>query len=116
MATAWQAMRLGIVLYIVPFMFVYSPELLVIGSWPAIALAVARAALGVLCLAGGLQGWLRGRATVTDRALLIAAAVLFIVPSFVADAAAIVLLATVYGLQWTRRDTIITPAPAASLD
>jgi TRAP transporter 4TM/12TM fusion protein len=116
MATAWQAMRLGVVLYIVPFMFVYSPELLLIGSWPAIALAAARAALGVLCLAAGLQGWLRGRATVTDRALLIAAAFLFIVPSFVADAAAIVLLAIVYGLQWTRRDTVITPAPAASLD
>jgi TRAP-type uncharacterized transport system fused permease subunit len=109
-------MRLGVVLYIVPFMFVYSPELLLIGSWPAIALAAARAALGVLCLAAGLQGWLRGRATVTDRVLLIAAAFLFIVPSFVADAAAIVLLAIVYGLQWTRRDTVIAPAPAASLD
>ena len=32
MATAWQAMRLGAVLFIVPFMFVYSPELLMIGS------------------------------------------------------------------------------------
>jgi TRAP transporter 4TM/12TM fusion protein len=116
MATAWQAMRLGVVLFIVPFMFVYSPELLMMGSWPAIALAAARAGLGVLCLAAGLQGWLRCRATLADRALLIAAAGLFIVPSLVADAVAVMLLATIYGLQWTRRAPAIAPATAASLD
>jgi TRAP transporter 4TM/12TM fusion protein len=116
MATAWQAMRLGVVLFIVPFMFVYSPELLLMGSWSAIALAVTRAALGVFCLAAALQGWLRCRATIADRALLLAAGALFIVPSFVADAAALILLATVYGLQWLRRAPEAVPASAASLD
>jgi len=86
------------------------------GSWSAIALAATRAGLGVFCLAAGLQGWLRCRATPADRALLIAAAVLFIVPSFAADAVAVVLLATVYGLQWTRRAPATAPATAASLD
>ena len=44
MATAWQAMRLGAVLFIVPFMFVYSPALLMIGSWAEIVLRTASAA------------------------------------------------------------------------
>ena len=116
MATAWQAMRLGAVLYIVPFMFVYSPALLMIGSWPEIVLAGASAAVGVFCLAAGLQGWLRGRATPVDRALLIGAAVLLIAPRPVADTGGLALLAATYGLQWMRRTPGIVSAPAPSLD
>lgn len=116
MATAWQAMRLGVVLFIVPFMFVYSPELLLMGTWPQIALGFVRAALGVYCLAAGLQGWLRTRATPIDRSLLILAAGLFIVPSFLADVVAAMLLAFVYALQWLRRSPGIAPATAPSLD
>jgi TRAP transporter 4TM/12TM fusion protein len=116
MATAWQAMRLGAVLFIVPFMFVYSPALLMIGPWSQILLAVASAALGVVCLAAGLQGWLRCRATVIDRALLLGAAFLFVVPRPTANLAGLVLLAATYGLQSLRRAPEVASAPAASLD
>jgi TRAP transporter 4TM/12TM fusion protein len=116
MATAWQAMRLGAVLFIVPFMFVYSPELLLIGSWPEILLASGRAAVGIFCLAAGLQGWLRGRAAPLDRALLIAAGILFVVPNFIADLGGAILLGLTWGLQTLRRSGEVAPAPAASLD
>ncbi|MGQ0608989.1 MAG: TRAP transporter permease [Chloroflexota bacterium] len=116
MATAWQAMRLGAVLFIVPFMFVYSPELLMMGTWPAIVIGVARAGIGVFCLAAGLQGWLRCRATLVERAMLILAAALFIVPNVVADVVGLLLLAGVYGLQSLRRVPGIASAPAPSLD
>jgi TRAP-type uncharacterized transport system fused permease subunit len=97
-------------------MFVYSPELLMMGSWPVILLAVARAGLGVFCLAAALQGWMRCRATPAERAMLFGAAGLFIVPNVLADVVALALLAAVYGLQWARRVPGIAPAPAASLD
>ena len=116
MATAWQAMRLGAVLFIVPFMFVYSPELLMLGSWPEILFAFARAGLGIFCLAAGLQGWLRCRATVLDRALLVTAGFLFVVPNLVAGAGGLILLVLTWGLQTLRRASEIAPAPAASLD
>ena len=116
MATAWQAMRLGAVLFIVPFMFVYSPELLMIGSWPEIGLAVTRAGIGIFCLAAGLQGWLRCRATPLDRALLVTAGFLFVVPNLVAGAGGLILLALTLGLQSLRRASEIAPTPAASLD
>ena len=115
MATAWQAMRLGAVLFIVPFMFVYSPELLMIGSWPDILFAFARAGVGVFCLAAGLQGWLRRRATPLERALLITAGMLLVVPNLMADAGGLILLALVWILQSLRAPEI-APAPAASLD
>ena len=116
MATAWQAMRLGAVLFIVPFMFVYSPELLMIGSWPEIGLAVTRAGIGIFCLAAGLQGWLRCRATPLDRALLVTAGFLLVVPNLVAAAGGLILLALAWGLQSLRRASEIAPARAASLD
>jgi TRAP transporter 4TM/12TM fusion protein len=116
MAVAWQAMRLGAVLFIVPFMFVYSPALLMIGTWPEILLAGGTAALGIFCLAAGLQGWLRCRATPLDRALLLVAGFLFVLANPTADAAGLVVLALVYGLQWMRRTPEVAPAPAVSLD
>jgi TRAP transporter 4TM/12TM fusion protein len=112
MATAWQSMRLGAVLYIVPFMFVYTPALLMMGSWSEIAFAVLPACLGVFCLAAGLQGWLRIQATPLERMLLLVAAMLFIVPNLVADAVALALLGAAYGLQTLRRGGPVTPAPA----
>jgi TRAP-type uncharacterized transport system fused permease subunit len=116
MATAWQAMRLGAVLFIVPFMFVYQPSLLMIGPWPQILLAAGTAALGVVCLAAGLQGWLRCRATPVERLLLLAAGILFVAPWLLADLVALVLLVVTYGLQSLRGTPEIAPAPAASLD
>ncbi|MGH7310686.1 MAG: TRAP transporter permease, partial [Candidatus Rokuibacteriota bacterium] len=89
MATAWQAMRLGAVLYIVPFMFVYSPALLATGSLPEIVLATLTAGLGIFCLAAGLQGWLRRLATPVERALLLGAAVALISPGLYTDLAGV---------------------------
>lgn len=102
MATAWQAMRLGVVLYIVPFMFVYSPALLMVGSWSAIALATLTAALGIFCLAAGLQGWLLRRATLFERALLLGAALSLISPGFYTDLTGVVLLGVVLTTQTAR--------------
>jgi len=116
MATAWQAMRLGAVLFIVPFMFVYQPALLMIGPWPQILLAAGTAALGVVCLAAGLQGWLRCRATLVDRLMLFAAGFLFVTPWLLADLVALILLAGTYGLQGLRPAPEIASAPVASLD
>jgi TRAP-type uncharacterized transport system fused permease subunit len=116
MATAWQAMRLGAVLFIVPFMFVYQPALLMMGPWSDILLAFARAAIGVFCLAAGLQGWLRRRTTSLERCLLIAASILFVTPNLIADVIGLILLALVWGLHSARRAAGVTRAPTASLD
>jgi TRAP transporter 4TM/12TM fusion protein len=116
MATAWQSMRLGAVLFIVPFMFVYQPALLMLGSWPEIVQASGTAALGVVCLAAGLQGWLRRRATPVDRALLFTAGFLFVAPWLLADLVALLLLAGTWTLQGLRTVPEVSPAPATSLD
>ena len=114
MATAWQAMRLGAVLFIVPFMFVYQPALLMIGPWPQILLSAGTAALGVICLAAGLQGWLRTRATAVERALLIGAGFLLVIPQPLANLGCVILLLATLGLQSVRNPEIVS-APTGSL-
>jgi TRAP transporter 4TM/12TM fusion protein len=58
MRTGFEAMRLGAVAYIVPFVFVYSPSLLLIGSFAEVALAVITALAGTALLAVALSGFL----------------------------------------------------------
>jgi TRAP transporter 4TM/12TM fusion protein len=116
MATAFQAMRLGAVLYIVPFMFVYAPALLAIGSLPEILVATATASVGIVCLAGGLQGWLLAAATPVERVLLLGAAGTLIVPGLYTDLAGGTLLGLVLLGQTLRTRRQATGAIAPSLE
>jgi TRAP transporter 4TM/12TM fusion protein len=93
------ALKLGATGYIIPFMFVFGPALLLIGSGPGIALAAATATLGVVCLAGGLFGYLFRPASIWQRVLLVAAAVVLIKPGLLTDLAGIGLVAVVAAAQ-----------------
>jgi TRAP transporter 4TM/12TM fusion protein len=84
-ATGWAAMRAAAPAYIVPFMFVYEPSLLLIGDWTTSLYASATAVVGVVLLAGGLFGYFVGPASAWQRALLIASALLLIKPGWVTD-------------------------------
>ncbi len=57
MATGVKAMRFGWLAYIVPFLFVASPTLLLIGSPFAVALALATTVLGIWFASVGLAGY-----------------------------------------------------------
>jgi len=56
MATGFTAMRLGWLAYVVPFLFVYSPTLLMEGDWPSIALATVTAVAGIWLVCCGIMG------------------------------------------------------------
>jgi TRAP transporter 4TM/12TM fusion protein len=81
MATGFEAFRLGIAGFLVPFAFVYQPALLLNGSPLSIALSLAMTAVGVLFLAGGVIGHLSRPLSLLQRCLLLAAACLLVFPS-----------------------------------
>ncbi|ROO24942.1 C4-dicarboxylate ABC transporter [Salinisphaera orenii MK-B5] len=60
MATGFQAMRLGSVIYFIPFLFVLNPALILQGSPVEIAIIFTEAMIGVLLIAGSMQGYLPG--------------------------------------------------------
>ena len=100
-AAGFAAMRAAAPAYIVPFMFVYEPSLLLIvkdwsEQWFQVLLAVISAAIGVIALAGGLFGWFAGPTRAWHRVLLVIAALALIKPGSITDLIGLGLLAVVF--------------------
>ncbi|KAB0266529.1 TRAP transporter permease [Microvirga brassicacearum] len=77
------AFRLGLGKVLVPFVFVFSPSLLLVTSdftWANFALAFIGCALGITCLSASLSGWFLVRTHAWERIVLIIAALLLIAP------------------------------------
>jgi TRAP transporter 4TM/12TM fusion protein len=74
MATGFEAFKLGIAGFLVPFAFVFQPELLLNGSAWQIALTLATTVFGVICLSAGVIGHLFGPLRAVQRTLMIGAA------------------------------------------
>ena len=100
MRTGLQAVRLGIVAYIVPFMFMYDSALLLKGSPAAVALAVVTSVVGVIALAAGVSGYALRRTNWLERILLLAAGVGLIMPGWITDVIGAGVLAAVMLWQW----------------
>jgi len=100
--TGWQSVRFALAGFIVPYMFVFGPPLLMQGHWYEVLWAVFTGAAGTLCLAGGVVGHFLRPATRIERVLLFAAALLLIKPGLLTDGAGFALLAGVVALQRLR--------------
>ncbi|WP_249869275.1 TRAP transporter permease [Oceanobacillus saliphilus] len=94
MKTSVTAFQIGIAAFIVPFMFFYSPELLLLSdSAGAIALAVVTAIVGIYLLAASVQGWFFGRkAPIYVRTILLIGALFFMVSGLISDIAGITVI------------------------
>ncbi len=106
--SGFAAMRAAAPAYIVPFMFVYEPLLLLIVNdwsreWAFVVWSVITASVGVVCLAASLFGWLFTLALAWHRVLLFIAALCLIKPGLITDAIGLALLAVVAAAQLIAR-------------
>ncbi|MDR1625538.1 MAG: TRAP transporter permease [Spirochaetia bacterium] len=85
METGWMAVRFGLCGFIVPFMFVYGPQLILIGSIPEISLAIITACIGTYFLAISLMGYQFTAVPVTLRIVYFVCALCMIMPGWVTD-------------------------------
>lgn len=60
MRTGFEAMRLGSVIYFIPFFFVLNPGLILHASWWEIGVVTVQATIGIALVAAALQGYLVG--------------------------------------------------------
>jgi TRAP transporter 4TM/12TM fusion protein len=97
--TGWAAVRIAAPAYIVPFMFVYEPALLLIGDWTTSLHATISATIGVIALAASLFGYLLTACAMWQRVLLFASALLLIKPGLITDAIGLALLILVVAVQ-----------------
>ena len=102
-ANLWESsvasLRLGATGYIIPFMFVFGPSLLFIGSAGQIIQTAVTAIVGVVCLAAGLSGYLLHRAALWERVLLVASALVLIKPGLTSDVIGFALIAVTLASQ-----------------
>ena len=82
MRTGFAALKFGTTLILVPFSFVYVPELLLQGTAAEITFAAVSYLLGYMALAVAIQGieFFAGPVSMWRRALFLAAAVCFLLP------------------------------------
>jgi len=110
-ASGWAAVKIGAAGFIVPFMVIYEPALLMIGDWPTIIGAFITAFSGILLFAAGLHGFLITKTSYWQRAVLIVAGLLLIDPGLVSDIAGAVLAGVVIFSQLAaRRAAVLAPA------
>lgn len=101
--TAVHATRTAFVAFVVPFMFVYRPALLTLGTWEEILYAIFFAVVGVFVLSAALEGYALRKLTLIERALALAAGLALVVPNAVLDAVGLGLIVALAGLQLLAR-------------
>ena len=83
--TGWQAFRLALAGFIVPFVSVYSPALLLIGSPLSVLWSIVTATIGIFALALGVEGYLKRNLALWERIYLGGSGVLLIDPGLATD-------------------------------
>ncbi|MEE8117565.1 MAG: TRAP transporter fused permease subunit [Gemmatimonadales bacterium] len=101
--TAATALTLASAGFLIPFMFIYGPPLLLVGSPIVVLGTAATAAVGVTALAAATVGFMRRRLAAWERTLLLAAALSLLWPGIVTDVAGVAIVAFSFLRQWRRR-------------
>ena len=81
MKTGFTAFKLGIAAFIVPFIFIFEPALLLMGDWATILQAVFTA----VCLASSMQGWLFTESSPAERVMMFVAGIVLVYPGLLTD-------------------------------
>lgn len=111
MQTGFISMKLGIVAFVVPIMFIFEPSLLWQGTMLDSILATATAIIGVIGLSGALQGWLLRDCNLLERGILLCGGVLLMYPGLATDSIGLVCMAGVFAAQYiqNRKDPLPPP-------
>lgn len=103
MKTGFMAFQLAIAGFIIPFMFVYGPSLILIGSSVDTFINTIGALIGVFALAAGVEGWLYNKTNWIERVCLIIGAFFLISPDLFLDVIGFILLLVAIILQRLKR-------------
>jgi len=93
--TGWAAVKLGATGYVVPFMCVFGPSLMLIGPWHEVLLSCVTASIGVICLAASLHGYFLRTTRWWEQIALLAASLVLIKPGLLSDMVGLVLIGLV---------------------
>ena len=102
--TGINASKLAIAAFIIPYMFVLSPVILMVDATIGnVLLATVTAIIGMVALSSALIGYLVDNCRAYERIILIAGGLMMIKPGMLTDIAGFVLFALVLVSQWQRK-------------
>jgi len=99
----WQGMRFAIAGFLIPYMFVLGPAMVLEGTVFEIVMVVITGTLGVIALAASVQNWLLTRCAGWERIALFVAAITLIKPGWITDVIGATILTIIVLLQLARR-------------
>jgi len=105
MKTAWESMKMGVVIYIVPFFFIFEPSLILQGPLLPSLFHFGTAIVGVYFLAAGFEGYLLtiGGINLPTRVICIGIGLLWAVPEWRVTAIGAGLTIPFLAFLWLRR-------------
>jgi TRAP transporter 4TM/12TM fusion protein len=117
MRTGFEAMRLGSIIYFLPFFFVFNPALIMHGTWQDIVVELATATMGVVFLASAMQGHLVGVGSLRGgwlawgiRGLLLTGGLLLAIPEMITNGAGLlVAMLAVASAKLLHRQLMLAP-------
>lgn len=106
-AIGWRACRLGIVAYLVPFIFMFEPALVLEGNFTEVVWAVFTGIIGVTALSAGVEGWFRRKMASWERVLAVVGALLTLYPGLITDIIGFVFLGASFFRQFVVLNSVI---------
>ena len=100
--TGLTAMRLGISAFIIPYMFIYNPGLVLTGTWLTILYSIFIAIAGIFALSFAFRGRIMMQLSVLERFLLFGACVACVPYAPPVNAVGVSVLALITGYQYWR--------------
>jgi TRAP transporter 4TM/12TM fusion protein len=103
MRTALEAVRIGWPAYLIPFIFVATPELLLNGSLPMIVIVLVKSLIGVAIITSGIVGFWKVELNSFERLLLMISGIIVLLPLSLADEIAWLFFGSVlltFGVYW----------------
>ncbi|MGP9804940.1 TRAP transporter permease [Paracoccus sp. NSM] len=103
MKTSFEAFRIGLAAFVVPYMFFFSDALLFQAGWIETLHVVASALLGIYMLSCGVIGWFAGALGWPARVLLVGGALSMLKAGLVSDLTGLLILTALYLWQRNRK-------------
>ncbi len=97
--TSVESFRIGLAAFVVPYMFFFSPAMLLDGTWLEIVHVAITAAIGVYLLSCAVQGWFMGHAGALVRVALLVAGLTMIAGGWTTDAIGLAIVAAIILVQ-----------------
>lgn len=108
MRTGIQATRLAVAAFIIPYIFVYSPQLLLIDVAPFnLIVIIVTAIIGIICVASALTGYFKTKMSIIERLVFLTGGILLITTHLTSNIVGIALLVGVYIIQRSKDNKIL---------